>query len=230
MIPSIEPVFARYLQALRKTALDQKTEHSDRSALEALLEYFAREADVRTVVQQEPLRTAGKGAPDFKILRTGSILGYVENKQIGANIETVLKSDQIAKYRTLSDNILVTDYLHFVRLDAKGNKFRESLCYPDDIENSRFKLRGDKIEAVAEILRSFFSVPPQGIGRSQELALALATRSQLLRNFLGEELVRQKKEHQEGRLYGLYLVFKAQVFHELSLPEFADAFAQMLAY
>jgi hypothetical protein len=52
----------------------------------------------------------------------------------------------------------------------------------------------------------------------------------LLRDYLGEELVRQQREHTEGRLYGLFQIFRDQVFHELTLKEFADAFAQMLAY
>ena len=34
----------------------------------------------------------------------------------------------------------------------------------------------------------------------------------------------------EGRLYGLFQIFRDQVFHELTLKEFADALAQMLAY
>ena len=33
-----------------------------------------------------------------------------------------------------------------------------------------------------------------------------------------------------GRLIGLFPIFRDQVFHELNLNEFADAFAQMLAY
>ncbi len=61
-------------------------------------------------------------------------------------------------------------------------------------------------------------------------AFALATRSRLLRDYLGEELVRQEREHKEGRLYGLFQIFRDQVFHELTLSEFSDAFAQMLAY
>ena len=42
--------------------------------------------------------------------------------------------------------------------------------------------------------------------------------------------MRQEREHKEGRLYGLFQIFRDQVFHELTLKEFADAFAQMLAY
>jgi hypothetical protein len=84
--------------------------------------------------------------------------------------------------------------------------------------------------AVSKLLQGFFSTAPEGIGRARQLALALATRSKLLRDYLGEELVRQEREHKEERLYGLFQIFRNQVFHELMLKEFADAFAQMLAY
>jgi hypothetical protein len=79
-------------------------------------------------------------------------------------------------------------------------------------------------------LRGFFSTAPEGIAESQKLALELAKRSHFLRDFLDSELRRQEKEPTERRLYGLYQVFRDQVFHELTLGEFADAFAQMLAY
>ncbi|MDZ7649809.1 MAG: N-6 DNA methylase [Cytophagales bacterium] len=45
-----------------------------------------------------------------------------------------------------------------------------------------------------------------------------------------DELQRQGKEHNEGRLYQLFETFRSFVFHELTIEEFADAFAQNLAY
>ncbi|MGH6936408.1 MAG: N-6 DNA methylase, partial [Methylocella sp.] len=158
------------------------------------------------------------------------ILGYVENKTIGENLDQVLKSDQIARYKQLSNNILLTDYLRFIWIkDGKANR-PEPIAFPDDLEGRPKQPREDRVKAVATLLRGFFSTAPEGIGRAQQLALALATRSQILREFLDQELRRQEKEHTEGRLYGLYQVFRGQVFHELTLGEFADAFAQMLAY
>jgi Type ISP C-terminal specificity domain/N-6 DNA Methylase len=222
-------VFDRYLLALRKTKIDEKTEHTDRAALQALLQAFAEESGNGTAVQHEPKRVADKGAPDFKITSRGLILGYVENKAIGEHLDKVLKSDQITRYKTLSQNIILTDYLHFIWISKDGIQ-RETLCHVTDLENSKFRLHGDRTEAVAALLRAFLSTAPEGIGRAQQLALALATRSKLLHDYLGEELVRQERDHKEGRLYGLYQIFRDQVFHELTLNEFADAFAQMLAY
>lgn len=220
-------LFADYIDALRRTPLGEHTEHTGRSALQVLLDTFA--GTVEANVQHEPKRVAEKGAPDFKISRQGMVLGYVETKPIGDNLDKVLKSDQIKRYRELSDNILLTDYLHFVWIDG-DDIHREILCHATDLENSKFTPGEAPVAGVSSLLEAFFSTAPEGIGRAQNLALALATRSKLLRDYMGEELVRQGKEHQEGRLYGLYTTFRDQVFQELTLAEFADAFAQMLAY
>ena len=64
-------IFAQYLLRLRKFASADKTEHSDRGALEDLLNAFAGEAEGKTKVQHEPKRTTDKGAPDFKVIKTG---------------------------------------------------------------------------------------------------------------------------------------------------------------
>jgi hypothetical protein len=223
-------IFDRYLLALRKTPFDEKTEHTDRAALQELLQTIANEDGGGIAVQHEPKRIAEKGAPDFKITKGGLILGYVENKAIGENLSKVFKSDQIAKYKSLSDNILLTDYLQFIWINKYGPPQSDRLCDQTDLENPKFRLREDRAAAVGKLLQGFFSTAPEGIGRAQQLALALATRSKLLHDYLGEELVRQEREHKEGRLYGLFQIFRDQVFHELTLNEFADAFAQMLAY
>jgi hypothetical protein len=235
--------FDQYLLALRKTPLDDKTEHTDRPALQNLLQAIAdgvsSDLTVHHETKQKKIKGKAngnggtpekKGAPDFKVTKSGGlIVGYVENKPIGENLDKVLKSEQIKKYKSLSQNIVVTDYLHFIWINKDGVQ-RETLCHAADLENPKFRLREDRAAAVGKLLQAYFSTAPEGIGTSQQLALALAARSKLLHDYLGEELVRQQREHTEGRLYGLYQIFRDQVFHELTLNEFADAFAQMLAY
>jgi hypothetical protein len=224
--------FDTYLKALAAGYREGGTEHTGRTALENLLNAFKADAlQPRIQVQHEGGREGDKGAPDFKIKRDGMILGYVEVKTIGENLDKILKSDQIKKYRTLSDNIIVTDYLHFIRIDGTGKVLgRAELAYPSDLVGRTLRVAPEKAEAVSKVLTAFFSEPPQGLGRAQQLALALATRSKMLRDFLTEELIRQEKVNREGRLHALFDVFREQVFHELSTKEFADAFAQMLAY
>lgn len=225
-----EEAFETYLLALRETSTDEHTEHTGRAALQRLLE-AARDAfgHAGTVVQHEPKRHEDKGSPDFKISRAGAILGYVENKAIDTPLGPVLKSDQIKKYRQLSDNLLVTDYLHFVWLNKDGRQ-EARLGDSSLLEGKPHPVRPERIVEVAALLQGFFSQPELGIAQAKPLAEALATRAHLLRDFLTEELVRQEKTHREGKLHGLYEVFKDQVSHEITLGEFADAYAQTLAY
>lgn len=222
--------FEAYLAGVRKTALAEQTEHSSRSALEALLEAAAAKFNERTPkVQHEPRREQDKGAPDFKVTLTGSIIGYVENKQVGADLDRVLKSDQIKRYRTLSKNLLVTDYLRWIWI--RDGEIKEArLCSQAQLEDRRFKLSEEQITQVEALLRGFFQQTPKGVGRAEDLALELATRCRMLRDDLTIELVRQQDEDEAGKLLGLFQVFKQQVFAELALKEFADAFAQTLAY
>jgi hypothetical protein len=98
----VKGVFEKYLLALRKTPLDEHTEHTGRTALETLLQAIADEADTGIRVQHEPKRQADKGAPDFKVSKSGLILGYIENKGIDENLNKVLKSEQIKRYLSLS--------------------------------------------------------------------------------------------------------------------------------
>lgn len=225
--------FDSYLRSLADSYRDgDGTEHSGRAALQSLLESFASDSTKSGVqIQHEPKRVSDRGAPDFKIKHQGMILGYVEVKKIDENLNEVLKSDQIKKYRLLSDNIIVTDYLEFICLSSSGKIIdRQRLAHSHEIEGRTVSPRKEAVEAVSRLLEAFFSSPPQGLSRASELSVALATRAKLLRDYLTTELERQNRLADGGRLNALFDVFRTQVFHELKLKEFADAFAQMLAY
>ncbi len=222
--------FQDYLAALRKTPLADKTEHSDRSALERLLNQIAAMSSAATNVQHEPKRAQDKGAPDFKISRQAAIIGYVEVKKVDAPLAQVLKSDQIKRYRELSDNIILTDYLCFIWIEKGRVHEPVRLCEATALEGKAGAPHTERVAEVAALLAGFFSTPPKGIAKARELAEALAVRSKLLRVFLTEELARQEGQETGARLFGLFGAFKDQVSHELTIQEFADAFAQTLAY
>jgi hypothetical protein len=89
-------VFDRYFLALHKTPIDDKTEHTDRGALQNLLQAIADDVATGLTVHHETKQRKikgkangndpnpeKKGAPDFKVTKAGLILGYVENKHIG---------------------------------------------------------------------------------------------------------------------------------------------------
>ena len=223
--------FSDYFEAIRELDLADSTEHSLRGPLEKLLDTLATNTTPRPKIIHEPKRDQTKlGAPDFKVKRHEAIVGYLETKKISENLDAVLQSAQIAKYKKLSGNIILTNYLEWIWLKDSHIAKRETLCYLNDVGNRRAKLDRDKAAKVATLIAGFLSTPPQKLADAKKLSYALAVRCHDLRDFLLEELERQDKEHEPGRLHGLYAVFQKDVFHELALKEFADAFAQTLGY
>lgn len=197
--------FEKYFRALQSFKLDSITEHTHRAALKELLESIASE---NIKILHEPKKEGKFGAPDFKITHTDSIIGYIENKKIEENLEKTLKSEQLLKYQSLSDNILLTNYIDWVWICGGTVLKKENLCLLSDIENKRAKLNAKNTDAVKKLISSFFSQPPKEISDSSKLAEVLAVRAKLLKDFLYDELVRQEKELNEGRLYQLYETFK----------------------
>jgi len=229
--PIVSDAFRSYFNQIKVFDPRDATEHTLRPSLHNLLSTLAEHKNPKIKVIPEPKRDeSGKGAPDVKFKIGESILGYLENKRTEVNLDNVLKSEQITRYKKLSDNLILTNYLEWIWLKNGEVIGRETLAYASDVSNHKARLDPDKAEKVGNLIGNFLSTPPKGIDRVEILALALATRCHDLREFLTEELIRQEKEHQEGRLFGLFNVFKKDVFHELNVAGFADAFAQMLGY
>ena len=116
----MDEVFDKYLHALRQDR-DDKTELSDRGALETLLKLcgaWSRPGHSRHPRGQESSR---QGRPRLQG-DEGGMYSAMWRTRPSARTSTVLKSDQIARYKQLSNNILLTDYLQFVWLkDGKVN-------------------------------------------------------------------------------------------------------------
>lgn len=227
---------AAYYESLSK-AYNPKSdsEHTHRSKLEALLNDTLNELrlakDYRVV--HEGKRVGSFGTPDFRVLEKASEapIGYVENKEIGTNMDAVLKSDQIKKYITLSGNLLVTDYLEFVLIQKDRPVRRERLAHASDLDNKRFKLGAERISAVESLLNDFLHQEPEAVSDAKSLARALAVRSKELHDLYLEDLnIQLKDSEKKGLLFELFKVFRENVSSELTPSEFADAFAQMTSY
>ncbi len=220
--------FKNYIKELQSETIDNLTEHSKRSALEILMKSVAIQINDKIKILHEPKRKENYGSPDFLIHINNSVIGYIENKKITENLSKTLKTAQIKKYRELSDNILLTNYIEFIWI-KKDVIERETLCSVEDLTG--FKNLSDlNVQKVSELIKRFMSQAPIGVSTTKELAVVLAIRAKNLKIYLLEELKYQKKENQLGRLFGLFQTFKENVSSDLKLEEFADAFAQMLVY
>ena len=203
--------FSQYLQEISRIEINGgTTEHSYRTPLENLLNEFA---PAEFKVLQEPSKVPGSGAPDFRITNQGgAVVGYVECKNLGEDIDKAINSKQIKKYRKLSPNIILTDYRKFELL-RNGQILQK--CH---LTNNN----GNKL---AELLEKFFRGKPQKIGSVKELAKALAMHCIFLRPHLESQLRINK-----SNLCGLYNAFQKTIYHNIDTAKFADALAQTLVY
>ena len=150
--------FKPYFNAIKSLNVTEATEHTLRSALENLLNAIVALENPQITVIHEPKKDkSGLGAPDFKFKQHEAIVGYLENKKSGEPLDAVLQSDQIAKYRRLSGNILLTNYLEWIWLKGDHIIRREPLCYPSDVGHHKARLDLDKAEKVASLIAGFLS-------------------------------------------------------------------------
>ena len=84
------------------------TEHTHRPALKILIEAFEK----GVVATNEPKRIAC-GAPDFIVNRGQVPVGYVEAKDVNADLGHIENDEQLKRYRCSLRNLILTDYLEF---------------------------------------------------------------------------------------------------------------------
>ena len=232
-------LYQTYLTALAQTPLEAKTEATNRTDLENLLNALVKIIVPNNIedginIIQEASRSDSEhaefGTPDFTIKKDGLIVGYIENKKIDEDLSKIATSAQIKKYQNLSDNILITNYCDWLLLGKDGDIKQVNLFSAAEIYQKNFIISDNNITALQDLLKQFFSSAPEPIARVNTLAKELAMRGNYLREFLNEDLINQQNHQQHGRLYGLYVEFKTQISQSLTITEFADAFAQTLAY
>lgn len=225
-------IINNYLNSIKNMSEKDK-EHTHRSALQILLnEIKDATGNGKVKIIHEPNNDKeGRGAPDFRFEINSLILGYIENKRVNANLDEIIKSEQIKKYLELSDNIIITDYLRFIRIDKNGNITSEvRLCELSELKNynkafmqsKQLNLK-EKANKLFEIFKLFLSHKPKQINSAKEFANALAERTKLLKNSLLE---------MEGneRVKALYDIFKNTIYSKIDYADFCDNFAQTLTY
>jgi hypothetical protein len=140
-----------YLRKLeRALKRGDATEHTHRPALKELIEAL----DENVICTNEPKRSSC-GAPDYVVShkRDPLTIGYMEAKNIGADLAEHEHGDQLKRYLPGMPNLLLTDYLEF-RWFVEGKKretFRLANVVPggklapvaaDELERARLLLLG----------------------------------------------------------------------------------------
>ena len=219
-----------YLNQLRANDCLNQTEHTGRAFLQNLLQSLCPQ---NLLITHEGKRSKhGFGAPDFSIShqQQGTIIGYIENKKIDENLTKIINSSQIEKYQKLSDNLIITDYLNWIWL-YKNTCHELQICTSLELQDKKFKISAQKAQEFADFLAKFYSISPQQIGTTKELAQKLARPTIEIKNFLTLQIEEQTKNpEKQDKIYGIFDSFKTACFQDMKPTEFADSFAQMFSY
>jgi predicted helicase len=200
------------------------TEHTHRAALAELIESL--HDDIHAV--NEPTH-AECGAPDLNISRDTFSLGYIETKDIGANLNREESSEQLTRYRDALDNLILTDYLEF-RWYVKGEHRRTVRLARQDAQGELTQETNGR-QDLTELLADFLAHQPQPISTARELAERMARLTHLIRDVIVNAFQSGKASE---LLTGWRQAFAEVLIPELDQPEnlgqFADMFAQTLSY
>ena len=203
-------------------------EHSYRPALKELLQSLLP----KMVVTNEPAHFEC-GAPDFIISREKDNLPvfFVEAKDVG---DTDLDGrrnnqhkEQFDRYKQALDHIIFTDYLDFHLYD--NGEFVDSVRIAE--------IKGDRIVAVIEAEDKFLGLiqhvansAMQRITSASKLAKLMAGKARLLSNIIETAMSDNAQTYDNDNLQGQYNAFKNVLIHDLEPAEFADIYAQTIAY
>ena len=210
-----------YLSAIEKDYQSgQATEHTYRGALKALLEAL----DANVFARNEPKRIKC-GAPDYMIERNNLTIGYIEAKDIDISLDKVEKDEQLKRYLRALDNLILTNYLEF-RWYVQGEK-RMTACLATPRTDRRLRLDKEGAVAVEEILRSFLEHSAEPIRKPHELAKRMARLAHMIRDITTTAF---EQRIASRNLQDLYQAFQDVLLPELKPVEFADMFAQTMAY
>ena len=214
-----------YLDALGNTLrLGNATEPSYYPHLQTFLEALAP----GITATSNPKRIAC-GAPDVAISRRtthGPVTsGYVEAKEPGAPLDRIEQSEQLQRYRTLP-NLLLTDFLTF-RWYVDGDLRQEArLGRLDSAGRLRRASAAEQAQAI-ELLGAFLAHAPAPVNDPRELAERLARLTHLIRGVIVNALA---ADEASTMLRDLRQAFEQTLVPDQSAAEFADMFAQTLAY
>ena len=204
----------------KEHAAGKVTEGSYRPAVKALVENLG---DGLHAIN-EP-KHADYGAPDFIVERNGALVGHIECKDIGANLDAEQESEQLQRYRNALPNLVLTDQCQF-RWYTNG-ELRETAHLGRFGQNATWVSQPKGEANVRELLISFFAASTPATDNPADLAQRMAGKTRLLRDSIQRIL---QQEDDSSALTELLTSYRQVLISGLDMEEFADMQAQTAAY
>lgn len=205
---------------LYKTGIS--TEHSYRGDLQRLLSTILPDI----LVTNEPIRIEC-GAPDYILTKRDIPVGYIEAKDVGIDLTTKLLKEQFDRYRSSLDNLIITDYLNF-RLYIDGELITSVRIA--EVDGGKIIPLQKNFADFENIIRNFALYKGQSIKNSKKLAQMMAAKARMLALVIDNALQSDDQNQENSTLKDQLTGFKAVLIHDILPHEFADIYAQTIAY
>ena len=198
------------------------TEHSYRGDLQNLLESLLP----NVLVTNEPARIQC-GAPDYILTKATIPIGYIEAKDIGKALDSKDYKEQFDRYRNSLDNLIITDYLEF-------RFYRDGLPVTTiklaDIAGNTLMAKPENFAAFTGLITDFAAYTGQTITSPSKLAKMMAGKAKLLAIVIEKALTSDEQSEADSTLKEQMQAFKSILIHEIEPRQFADIYAQTIAY
>jgi len=197
------------------------TEHSYRAAIATLIDSL----DPGVKALNEPKRV-DCGAPDFIVQRGEVPIGHIEAKDIGVSLSLMNRtnSEQKERYLQALPNLIYTNCLDWDFF--RDGKLIRSITI-GELEQG-IRAHRNQFGTLENMLLEFVVQRPQTITSPQVLATLLAGKAVLIKDVLRQALVQD--EIGETPLTGQLKAFRELLIHDITPEEFADIYAETLAY
>jgi len=217
-------MISEYLAKVSKRfASGSSREHSYRGDLEELVRGLTTGVDVTN----EPANVTDCGNPDYVLTKGKIPIGYIEAKDVGKDLKSKSYKEQFERYRKALDNLIITDYLWF-RFYQNGEMVQEVKIA--EIVDDKIVPCFDNFAHFENLLKDFCQYIGQTIKSPAKLAKMMAGKAKLLKNTLYEALSADEQTMENSSLQGQFQAFKSILIHDLAIKDFADIYAQTLAY
>ncbi|MBU0561283.1 MAG: N-6 DNA methylase [Bacteroidetes bacterium] len=218
----------KYLSNLFKTYQkgDAREESYYKHLADFITEFSLSERVKKIDVTILPKKTEA-GNPDFRIWDgRQKIIGYIEAKDLGVDLDRIENSEQLERYLSTFPNVILTNFTEF-RLYRNGECIeRISITRPFVIKKLSTTPPLENEEKLFELLERFldFSLPKSFTAKT--LAIELAKRTK----FLKDEIVSEELKIGTESIHGFYEAFKEFLIAGISEDEFADLYSQTITY
>ena len=197
-------------------------EHSYRGDLQNLLSTLLPDV----LVTNEPARIAC-GAPDYILTRKEIPIGYIEAKDIGVDLNHKSLVEQLNRYRSSLNNLIITDYLSFYFYKA-GNLVT-SVCIAEVVKG-KVTPKPENFNTFTQLIKNFADEITQSIQSATQLAEMMAQRAKLMAEVIEKSLDEDDLHNTISALKAQMLTFKDLLIHDITNSAFADVYAQTIAY